>query len=248
MLRASLRVAGLVLLFLACLPLHLISKILSGRSPWPPRFLAAVGWIIGARVRVSGDPIRPHTLLIANHVSWLDIVVLGGATGCAFVSKDNLGHGFIHWLADQNQTLYIHRGRRSATADQATAIAARLERPQPLALFPEGTTGPGDTLLPFRSSLLDAVAPAPPEVEVRPVALDYGSAAKIVGWYNEPGKDNILRVLGRKGTLPTVVHVLPALERSENRKLLAHHGREAISAALASPGIAPASSSAPAGL
>jgi len=240
--RAAVRVAGLVLLFLACLLPHLLSKWLLGRSPWPPRFLAAAAGVIGARVRVAGNPIRPHTLLIPNHVSWLDILVLGGATGCAFVSKDNLGHGLFHWLADQNQTLYIHRGRRSATADQASAIAGALSRPQPLALFPEGTTGPGDHLLPFRSSLLDAVAPAPPQVEVRPVAIDYGPAASGIGWYNERGKDNILRVIGRKGALPTVIHILPALEPSNDRKLLAHRAREAISAALA------ASSSAPAGL
>jgi len=187
-------------------------------------------------------------LLLANHVSWLDILILAGATGCAFVSKDNLGHGFIHWLADQNQTLYIPRGRRSTTADQARAIASRLDHPQPLALFPEGTTGPGDHLLPFRSSLLAAVAPAPARAAVRPVALDYGSAASEVGWYGESGKDNVLRVLGRNGHLPTVVHCLPPLERSEDRKLLAHQAREAIAAALAASGIAPASSSAPAGL
>ncbi len=193
-------------------------------------------------MRVSGEPIRPHTLLLANHLSWLDILVLGGATTCAFVSKDNLGHGFIHWLADQNQTLYIPRGRRSTTANQASAIAGRLDHPQPLALFPEGTTGPGDHLLPFRSSLLDAVAPAPSRVDVRPVALDYGSAASEIGWYGESGKDNVRRVLGRKGTLPTVVHILPPLERSEDRKLLAHQARDAVSATLA------ASSSAPAGL
>ena len=232
--RAALRVAGLLLLFLVCLLPHLLSKWLVGRSPWPPRFLGASAWIIGARVRVVGEPIQPHTLLIANHVSWLDILILGGATGCAFVSKDSLGHPLIHWLADQNQTLYIHRGRRSATADQASAIAGALDQPQPLALFPEGTTGPGTHLLPFRSSLLDAVAPAPPQVEVRPVAIDYGPAASEIGWHGESGKDNVLRVLGRKGTLETIVRVLPPLERSENRKLLAHLAREHIAVALGS--------------
>ncbi|MEO8548250.1 MAG: 1-acyl-sn-glycerol-3-phosphate acyltransferase [Sphingomicrobium sp.] len=242
MLRAVLRVAGLILLFLACLPPHLLSKLLLGRSPWPRRFLAAAAWIVGARVRVVGEPLRPHTLLLVNHLSWLDILALGGATGCAFVSKDNLGHGFIHWLADQNQTLYIHRGRRSATADQASAIAAALQLPQPLALFPEGTTGPGDHLLPFRSSLLAAVAPAPPRSHVRPVALDYGPAAREIGWYGESGRDNVLRVLGRKGTLSTTLHLLPPLERSDDRKLLAHRTREAIETTLA------ASSSARAGL
>ena len=240
--RAAFRAAGLVLLFLACLPLHLISRVATGRSAWPPRFLAASAWIVGARVRLIGEPIRPRTLLISNHVSWVDILALGGATGCAFVSKDELGHPLVHWLADQNHTLYVRRSQRSATADQASAIAAALERDQPLALFPEGTTGPGDHLLPFRSALLAAVAPAPDGVDVRPVAIDYGPAAPDIGWHGERGKANVLRVLGRKGTIPAVVRVLPPLERSGDRKLLAHHAREKIAAALA------ASSSARTGL
>ena len=242
MLRVSLRVAGLILLFLACLPPHLLSKWIIGTSRWPRRFLAAAAWIVGARVRVAGEPVQPHTLLLANHVSWMDIIVMAGATGCAFVSKDDLGHSLLHWLADQNHTLYIRRARRSTTADQADAIAAALDRPQPLALFPEGTTGPGDHLLPFRSALLAAAAPAPPSVEVRPVAIDYGPAAREVGWHGESGKDNVLRILGRRGSLPTVVRILPPLERSADRKHLAHQASERIAAALA------ASSSAPAGL
>lgn len=246
MLRAGIRVAGLLGLFLACLLPHLLSKWILGRSLWPRRFLAAAAWIVGARVRMVGEPIRPHTLLISNHVSWLDILLLGGATGCAFVSKDELGHPLVHWMADQNRTLYIRRSHRRGSADQAKAIATALERPQPLALFPEGTTGPGDHLLPFRSALLAAVVPAPREVEVRPVAIDYGPAALEIGWHGESGKDNVLRVLGRKGTLPAVVHVLPPLERSEDRKLLARRAQERIAATLA-PSLA-ASSSAPAGL
>ena len=95
---------------------------------------------------------------------------------------------------------------------------------------------------PFRSSLLEAVAPAPPSAQVRPVAIDYGPARSEIGWFNESGKDNILRVIGRRGTIGTTVRVLAALEPSGDRKLLAHHAREAISAALA------ASSSTPAGL
>jgi 1-acyl-sn-glycerol-3-phosphate acyltransferase len=168
--------------------------------------------------------------------------VLGGTTGCAFVSKDALGHPLVHWLADQNQTLYIHRSRRSASADQASAIAAALDSPQPLALFPEGTTGPGDHLLPFRSALLAAVAPAPTGVHVRPVAIDYGPAAPEIGWHGESGKDNVLRILGRKGALPVTVRLLPPLPPSGDRKLLAHQARDRIAAALA------ASSSARTGL
>ena len=111
-------------------------------------------------MRNDGAPIEPHSLLISNHVTWLDILILGGATGCAFVSKDEVRTTpLIGWLADQNQTLYIRRAERRNAHDQAAAIAAALRDPQPLALFPEGTTGDGGTLLPFRSTLLEAVAP-----------------------------------------------------------------------------------------
>ena len=71
--RAYVRIAGLAGLFLAYLPPHLLSKWLLGGSPWPPRFLAAAARISGARVRVEGKPLAPHTLAIANHTSWLDI-------------------------------------------------------------------------------------------------------------------------------------------------------------------------------
>jgi lyso-ornithine lipid O-acyltransferase len=206
--------------------------LVARRSPWPSWFLAAAAWIVGARVSNAGAPIRRHALLICNHTSWLDILVLGGATGCAFVSKDNLGHGFIHWLADQNDTVYVRRSHRKGAKDQAIAIARALERDQPVALFPEGTTGPGTHLLPFRSTLLEAANFAAKDVEVRPVAVDYGRAAAAIGWHEEPGKANVLRVLGRRGTLPVTVRVLPPLDRAGDRKQLTHHAREKIAQAL----------------
>ena len=221
-----------MLLFALLAPIHILSKLLLRRSPWPQWFLAAAAWIIGARVRVEGAPIDPHTLLIANHTSWLDILVLGGATHCVFVSKAELGHPFIHWLADQNATVYVRRSHRKGAKDQAIAIAGALARNQPVALFPEGTTGPGTHLLPFRSTLLEAANFAGRDVAVRPVAMDYGPAAAEVGWYEESGKNNVLRLLGRKGALAVTVRVLAPLDRAADRKQLAHQAREAIAETL----------------
>jgi 1-acyl-sn-glycerol-3-phosphate acyltransferase len=203
-----------------------------GRSPWPPRFLAAAAWIAGARVRVEGRKIRPHTLLVSNHVSWLDILVLGGATGCRFVSKADLGHRMVHWLADQNATIYVRRSHVKGAKDQAVAIAKALERPQPVMLFPEGTTGPGTHLLPFRSTLLEAANFAANEVTIRPVAIDYGAAAAEIGWWEEPGKENVLRLLGRRGRLKTTLRVLAPLDRAGDRKQLTSAAREAIAQSL----------------
>lgn len=231
-LRIALRTGAVILLFLLCIGPHLLSRLLLRRSNWPPRFLGAVGWIAGARVTTVGALPGPHSLLVANHVSWLDILVLGGATRCRFVSKDELGHRFVHWLADQNHTLYIRRSHRKGAKDQALAIAEALEGEQPVALFPEGTTGPGDRLLPFRSTLLEATSFAGREVEVRPVALDYGAAASEIGWYGESGRDNVLRILGRRGTVSVTVRLLPPLTRDAGRKATAAAARDAIAAAL----------------
>ena len=167
-------------------------------------------------------------MLVANHTSWLDILVLGGSTRCAFVSKDQLGHPLIHWLADQNATVYVKRTHRKGAKDQTVALAKALEREIPVVVFPEGTTGPGTHLLPFRSTLLEAANFAAKDVEIRPVAVDYGRAAGEIGWWIEPGKDNVLRLLGRRGTLPVTVHLLAPLDRGGDRKQLTHEAREAI--------------------
>ena len=72
------------------------------------------------------------------------------------------------------------------------------------------------------------------DVEIRPVALDYGAAASEIGWHNEPGKQNILRILGRKGIIPVTINLLDPLTRSGDRKALANAAREAIAQTLAS--------------
>jgi len=178
---------------------------------------------------MEGNPLRAHTLLVANHTSWLDILILAGATDCAFVSKDNLGHGLLHWLADQNATVYVKRSHVKGAKDQAVAIAKALDGAKPVALFPEGTTGPGTHLLQFRSTLLEAANFASRDVEIRPVAIDYGAARGEVGWFrDEPGMDNVLRLLGRPGTLPVTVRLLAPLDRNLNRKELTQTARDAI--------------------
>ena len=185
------------------------------------------------RVSLDGHLPGPHSLLLANHLSWLDIVILGGSVGTAFVAKDNLGHGLLHWLADQNGTIYVRRENRRDSRSQALEIAQALHGSKPVTVFPEGTTGPGDRLLPFRSTLIEAAAYAERDVEVRPVAIDYGAATAEVTWFNEAGLDNVRRILGRKGRLPVTVHLLAPLSRELDRKALAQAAHDAVGRALA---------------
>ncbi len=213
-------------------PFHLATKALFGRSHWPQRFLGGAAWIVGARVSVEGEPIESHTLLVSNHLSWIDIVVLGGSIGAAFVAKDELGHPFLHWLADQNGTVYVRRSHVKGAKDQAVAVAKALAGDKPVTVFPEGTTGPGTHLLPFRSTLLEAANYAAKDVAIRPLAIDYGAATGEVTWFEESGRNNVLRILGRRGTLPVTVHSLAPLDRAGDRKRLTQDAREAIAAKL----------------
>ena len=218
---------------IGCVVPHLASKAFYGRSAWPRRFLSLAARISGAKVQTLGPGPRPHTLLLANHVSWLDILVLASATGCAFVAKDRLGNRLVHWLADQNNTIYVDRSARRAVGSQVTAIQSALRSAQPIALFPEGTTGPGDRLLPFRSTLLAAVVPAPDQVGIQPVAIDYGELASEIAWHQEPGLANALRILGRRRPILATVRLLETLPRLQDRKQLAVLAQERIAAALA---------------
>jgi 1-acyl-sn-glycerol-3-phosphate acyltransferase len=223
-------------LFLTYVPPHLVSKWLLGRSGWPRRFLKHAALIAGVRPRIEGAPLEPHTFVVANHTSWLDILIRGGWTGTAFVSKAELeGTPLLGWIADQNRTLYIDRAARGDSHGQIRRVTDALEHHQPLTVFPEGTTGSGRQLLPFRPTLLEAVAPAPPNVKVRPAAVDYGEHADVVGWHSgEPGVANFRRVLGHRGIMAVTVRLLDPLEPSDDRKHLARSAHHAISAALSS--------------
>ena len=224
-----------------CLVPHMVARLF-GRSPWPRRFLAGCAAICGVDVRVEGELANSHSLLLANHASWLDILVLASATGCAFVSKAELSrHPVMKWLADQNRTLYIDRADKRGLHEQTASVRKALRGDQPLALFPEATVSSGGRLLPFRPALLTAVAPPPPGCVIQPVAIDYGPAMRSLGWAkDEHGVANALRILGRKGQMTATVRLLEPLDPSLDRKAMARAAHDAIAAALAPSGIAPA--------
>ena len=234
--RAFARIARLGLLFILYLPPHLVARRGGQQSPWPRRFLRRAAAIAGVEVAVEGPPLEAHSLLLANHSSWLDILILGGATGTRFVSKAEIEPvPLIGWLADQNKTIYIERARRGEAQRQVERIATALAEPRPLAIFPEGTTGSGRALLPFLPTLLHAVAPPPPGAAVRPVAIDYGECIDAIAWHGgERGLANALRVLGLRGRRRVVVRLLDPLPPGGDRKALARFAHAAIGDALSS--------------
>jgi lyso-ornithine lipid O-acyltransferase len=234
--RAWFRVTLIALALLAVVLPHLIWRLFSRQSPFAILFLRAAGWAAGADVRMVGTPVSRNVLFIANHVSWLDILVLAGRTTSAFVAKADMENWpILGWLADQNNTVYVDRDSRATAHHQANALQTALLTGQPVTLFPEGTTAGGHELLPFRSALIAAVVPAPPGISIQPVAIDYGEQAEQIAWTDaESVGKNALRLMSRKGRLSVTLHFLKPLDHSDfaDRKAIAAHSRQEIETAL----------------
>lgn len=136
--------------------------------------------VLRIRVAVHGAPSRERPLLIAaNHVSWTDILVLGALDGVHFIAKAEMrSWPVLGTFARLQRSVFVERERRRASPGQAREIAARLADGDPMVLFAEGTTGDGNRLLAFNSTLFGAaqLALSTLEVErvtVQPVALAY---------------------------------------------------------------------------
>ncbi|ACA17781.1 phospholipid/glycerol acyltransferase [Methylobacterium sp. 4-46] len=133
------------------------------------------------RVRVSGTPPAPGeaTLVLANHISWLDILVLGALRPLSFVAKSEIaGWPVIGFMARMQRTVFIDRARKRHTAVVNTELSRRLSAGETVVLFAEGTTGDGNRLLPFRTSLVGAARAALTEggldqVRLQPLCIAY---------------------------------------------------------------------------
>ena len=125
----------------------LVNRFVSGRTHVIPLlFHRAICRLLGLRVMVEGTPPGLHekTLIVANHVSWLDIPVIGALRPVSFIAKSEVaGWPGIGALAKLQRTIFIDRSRRSQTATIASEMGVRLTGGDCVVLFAEGTTGDG---------------------------------------------------------------------------------------------------------
>jgi 1-acyl-sn-glycerol-3-phosphate acyltransferase len=187
-------------------------------------------------VRTEGRPLPDHVLFVSNHVTWLDILALGSATGAAFVSRDDVeGWPLVGWVAGLNDTIYVARNARRDVHGQADRLRRTLQSGRAVALFPEGTTEGGHEVLPFRPSLFASLFPPLEGVKVQPVAIDYGDAAKEIAWVGaEPAGTNAGRVMRRPGSIPVTLRFLEPVDPNGagDRKTLAARAQAEVVEAL----------------
>lgn len=226
------RLLALLLSLIACVCLYYLWFPFARRNPWPRTFLDSVARIAGVRVHTEGKQPNGQLLLLANHVTWIDIPALAGATGSAFVAHEGLTANFaVHWLASLNDTIFIARDRRASISRQIGQISEAMRETGALTIFPEGTTSDGTGLLPFKSSLLSAFDPGPEGIAIQPVWLDYASQVQQIAWVgSETGCANFLRILARKEPIDLTLHFLTPLEGEalSGRKTMAAAAQAAI--------------------
>jgi 1-acyl-sn-glycerol-3-phosphate acyltransferase len=227
---------GYLLLLLTMLPLAPLPRV---RVVWRSAFFR--GWsrlalaIINLRVRVAGGAPRPPFLLVANHLSYLDILVLASALRCVFVSKLEVrSWPLMGRICHTMGTIFIDRTSRRDVTRVLAEMEQALARGLGVVLFPEGTSSRGATVEPFKSPLLALAARLG-----RPV---HGAA---LGYRTLPGDPPAYRSLCWWGNTPFLPHALGVLRlhggeasldfapqpiAEPDRKLLAERLRELVRA------------------
>jgi lyso-ornithine lipid O-acyltransferase len=185
------KLAGIAGAAAISLPIQMLAHRMGPRfsHALPMLFHKVACRIMGIRIHVLGQqpPMRQSVLIVSNHLSWLDIPVIGSVRQLAFVSKAEVaGWPGISLMANLQRTLYIDRTRRTETARTAAEMGNRLGQGESVVLFAEGTTGDGSRILPFKSALFGAVRDAlgengPDQLIVQPLAIAY------VGRHGLPG-------------------------------------------------------------
>lgn len=205
--------------------------------------------ILGIRVSVRGGPISHGPgLVVANHVSYLDILVLGSLVRGSFISKADVRDWPVFGLlAKQQRTVFIERKRGHAKRQRA-ALEARLGAPDRLILFPEGTTSDGQRTLAFKTSLFDLAAIEAEDgrpVPIQPVSIAYTQLdgmplgrwlRPLYAWYGDMELgSHLLQWLGL-GRLEVEVtfHQPVRLSQFESRKHLARYCEHAVADGLSS--------------
>ncbi len=197
------------------------------------RWLKWFSAILNLQVTIKGDlPIKAN-FLVSNHISWLDIIVLGCFSPAHFVAKnDILAWPVIGYLARQGGTIFVRRGDKQQVKLIAEKMVWLLKQNSMVIAFPEGTTTRGDVVLPFHASLFQAALLT--KAAIQPVALQYlGEAKKLAPFIGEDSfVPHLIKVLSLN-KVEVQVDVLPEISTvSKTRHSISCEARSVILGAL----------------
>ncbi len=248
--------ALVLLLTLSVMPVQLIFLKTSSwaASKMPITWHRTLLWLFGIKVHIHGKMSDEHPLLlVANHVSWKDILVLGSVKPLSFVAKaDMKSWPLLGWLAKLQRTIFVEREQRRKTGAQTSEIAERLIEGEAVVLFAEGTTSDGNKVLPFNSSLLGAAQKAieiseKDSVMVQPVAIAYTKMHGMAlgryfrpeaAWPGDVGLTSHLTNVVKQGALDVELHFgepiafRPDSDRKMITRQIESHVRQMLSGAL----------------
>lgn len=220
----------LLVFFIFTLPLMPLQLLLrQANRNWartfPHWYHRQVARIVGITIHQRGEVAEDRpVLLVSNHISWLDIVVLSAVAPVSFVAKSEVGTWpFISWLAKLQGSIFVDRSQRLKVHEVADEIMARLRSGDHIVIFAEGTSSDGNRVLPFKTSLFGAVLPsgnsgpaATGDIYVQTIALAYTHqqglplcrrGRPIVAWYGDMEIATHAWELLKRGPLDVSVHI-----------------------------------------
>jgi len=198
------------------------------------RWSAGLLRILGIELRIAGTPLIERGLLVANHVSWVDIFVVNALTPAAFVSKaDVRAWPVIGWLAAVNETVFLRRGSRGHARVINDEIAERMRADRHVALFPEGTTTDGSHVLHFHAALLQPAILT--EHPIQPIALRYltpeGAFTRAAAYDGDVTMGECLTSIVGTERIVASIELLPAIDTvGAQRRQVAQAAHAAIAA------------------
>lgn len=242
-LRAWLVLSAFFALTFPLMPLQLLLLWTGSRHArtFPHWYHRQVCKLVGIRLHIDGSVARERgVLLISNHVSWLDIMVLSAVAPVSFVAKQEVASWpFVSWLAKLQRSVFVDRTRRTEVTDKANEILERLEAGDHIVLFAEGTSSDGNGVVPFETSLFAAAKPtqaraAGGDICAQTLALTYTKlhgialcrrGRPVVAWYGDMNlASHAWRLLGL-GPLDAFIRIGPPvpLDDFADRKALARY-------------------------
>lgn len=209
------------------------------RARYNQKWSAGLLTILHVKIELQISPgidLEAPGLVVANHVSWLDIFIINTVSPCRFVAKADIRHWpVIGWLCEKGGTIFIARGKQREVRRVYEGLVDGLKTNERIAFFPEGTTAAQGALLPFHASLFEAAIEA--NRPVQPCALRYVDsrgnlhhAADFVG--DMSFAESVLTII-RSGSMTAQLMVLPAIESTgAHRRELAMAARDSIATTL----------------